>query len=493
MNTEEKKRLVYRRQYLLTQDRIKPPFQYHEFEIGMGYVLYAHTDLKVTSFEKDNNAIFLLGDMFDYRFPEKGNHEILEDLYDQQIIHLIRKHEKYSGRYVVIFRLNNQVILFTDIISSRKVFYSVIQKKPIFASQPHLLAEVLGLKKTKDKSLLDFYNSEVFKKLSNANIGDYTCYDEIRQLRVNHYYDVSNQKMVRFWPYRNIEKRPIDLVAQECSSIIKGYCESLVNRYKRLMLPVTGGKDSRTLFAAIKDKDPEIYYYLNDDIATESADFKIAEELLAEQGKEFHMEAQPEMIDPDFKEIYFRNNPDASEMYLPLIYNYYLKFGNYVNLPGNIASAGMEYYKFAGNDVTAHQLSILNWVQDFPFADAYYEKWLADARPLCSEYRINLLSLFYWEERMANWGTQVQTDKDIAQEDFNLLNSYDFVSRYLSVQARYIMPPGYKLHQKIIANICKECMKQPFNKPEYMVLKTIIQKLGLLQLVYQTRFKLKAR
>jgi hypothetical protein len=199
------------------------------------------------------------------------------------------------------------------------------------------------------------------------------------------------------------------------------------------------------------------------------------------------------MIDPDFKEIYFRNNPDASEMYLPLIYNYYLKFGSYVNLPGNIASAGMEYYKFAGNDVTARQLSILNWVQDFPFADAYYEKWLADARPLCREYSINLLSLFYWEERMANWGTQVQTDKDIAQEDFNLLNSYDIVSRYLSVQAHYIMPPGYKLHQKIIENICKECMKQPFNKPEYKVLKTIFQKLGLLQLVYQTRFKLKTR
>jgi hypothetical protein len=492
MDQKEKDNLIYRRQYLLSPQKIKAPFHHKEIEILSGYYLYVHPEVNVTSFKKDNVSVFLIGELFDHENSDAGNSEILKAIFDTDISGLLIKIEKYTGRYAIVYATSDQFKLFTDVIASRKIYYSVQNGKTWFASQPHLLASVLKLKKTEKKSLLNYYNSPSYEKLAHANIGDYTCYDEIRQLIPNHYYDAINNTTVRFWPNRKLEKIPIEKAARECALIIRGYCDNVVHRYDHIMLPITAGKDSRILFSATKDSDKDIYYYVNKSESTNKHDITVPVSLLRKFGRKMNIEEISDYVDPDFKEIYFRNNPQADIKVLPLIYNYYRKFNQYINLPGNISSGGHEYYKFSDSFITARELAVLNGVEDFDFAVEYYDKWLHETRQYSTRFGIDLISLFYWEERLANWGMQVQLDKDIAQEDFNLLNSRDYISRILSVEIKAVTGPGYRIHKRIIEILCNECASTPYKKSPYQGIRKFLQLTGLLPFLYKIKFKIKS-
>ena len=80
MKKEEIERLKYRNQYLLTPSSIECPFLHNKSKVGGRYVLYTHKDLVVTSVEQEDIKLILLGDLYDYKFPEKNNEEILRDL-----------------------------------------------------------------------------------------------------------------------------------------------------------------------------------------------------------------------------------------------------------------------------------------------------------------------------------------------------------------------------------------------------------------------------
>lgn len=487
----EKKRLYYRRQYLLVPESIECPFENHKYKITDDYFLYSHVDLGVTLHEKRDTKIILLGDVFNYRHPEWSNDQILQNCFKPDLNDFIEETFHLAGRFVFIFSKGNHVSIFTDASATRKVFYSTV-KKGWIASQPHLLARMLDYTFTKNLEILNYYHSEDFIKLFSANIGNLTVYDEIRQLLPNHYLDTDNQKIIRFWPVRPIKNRPADTVARDCASIIKGYASSIANRYD-LMLPVTAGKDSRTLFGAFRNVNKDIYYYINKypGMPENDPDLIIPRNICNKLGKEFHIETFSKNVDPDFEKIYFINNPLASRRFLPVVYHYYTCFPNRVNLPGNTASAGLEHFKFGLKNPDGFELARLNYgIQRYAFAVKYYEEWIKEVKSFYSKYDLDPVSLFYWEERLANWGTQITLDKDIAQEDINPYNSHHLVTLILSSNKRWQRNPSYPLHRKILNHLWSEYNEYPLNPGLVPTVKRITFKTGLLTPFYKIRFKL---
>lgn len=71
MTQDEKKRLKFRRQYILSPEEIECPFLFHRTELPGGYKLYTHIDLITTEYSYENIRLILLGEMFDYEVPEK--------------------------------------------------------------------------------------------------------------------------------------------------------------------------------------------------------------------------------------------------------------------------------------------------------------------------------------------------------------------------------------------------------------------------------------
>ncbi|MEN8249998.1 MAG: hypothetical protein ABFS32_13780 [Bacteroidota bacterium] len=489
MNEKVSTKLKFRNQYILAPHSIDCPFLFNSLSLLGSSVLYTHVDLKVTQYAKGELRLILLGDMFDYKKTGNDNKDILKAISDENFSRFLKNINRYAGRFVIIYQNGDMLRLIHDTTAARKVYYSNWQDKLWFASQPHLLAGILGINRSKNRESLKFYESKDFVRLFNSNIGNFTIYDEIRQLLPNHFLDVNSFTVTRYWPNKKIEYQPINEVAKKCAQMIEGFMESITNRYN-VMLPVTAGKDSRILLAATKRFTDKVFYYVNkgDSMNKESPDITVPRELLSKLDLEFNILNPNIEVDEDFKKIYYQNNTLASSSFLPLIYNYYLNFENRVNLPGNIASAGFEVYKNRRMKITGKNLAKLNQLSQFGIAENYYNKWILESQEVCRKHNVNMLNLFYWEERLANWGTQIQIEKDIAQEDINPFNSRDLVGLFLSVHPKYISIPFFKLHRRIIKILWPEVLQIPINPGRRTTLLKLFKSIGILDIYYRLKY-----
>jgi hypothetical protein len=482
--------LKYRRQYLLAPYEQNCPFRYRRFELHGSWILYAHTDLPVESITEAGVQIVLLGDLFDYREPHKDNQALLRDLHDADFNVFLQRIAHYTGRYVLLHLKEGKLRMVGDATAARKVYYYREGEEMHFASQPHLLASVIGLDRTSDPSRQKFYRSAEFDQLDTASIGDTTCYDEIRQLIPNHYLDAGEGKAIRFWPDKEIRIRPVNEVAEECAELIRGYVEAITNRY-RVMLPVTAGFDSRLLLAATRNITEKIYYYINldPDLSMKSADVRVPRRLLKRLGLTFHELILPYRIPDAFLKVYWENNPLASKRYEAHAYNYFNYYQDRVNLPGNFASAPWGFYKLIEKNVSGETLAHLYELSEYEHAIEYYTRWLDGCRDVCRKYHMNTVRLFYWEERIANWGTQIQLDKDIAQEEINPFNSKLLLEKFLAVETYQNNIPDYILHRRIIQKLWPETLKAPINPSFSRYLLKFLTWLGLLDLILMMKYK----
>jgi hypothetical protein len=491
MEIGEKNLLCYRRQYLLVPGNIDCPFTGQTHSITGKYTLYSHADLPFCMARKAKTTLYLLGDLFDYRAPSKDNKAILHDLVILDFQQLIEEVGHYSGRFVILYVKNSRILLLHDAMATRKIYYANQHYELWIASQPHLLAKVMGIKHTVDKAKVLFYKSEVFHQLHNASIGNTTCYDEIFQVMPNHFLNVSSFKIKRYWPNKTIKYQPVGEVVEQCAEMINGFMNSIANRYN-VMLPVTAGKDSRMLLAGSYNCKEKIFYYVNKEkgLNPESADLKMPLKLFKQLGLDFHILDPYIEIDNDFKSVYFSNNPYASKKYLPHIFNYYKNYADRINLPGNIASAGYELYNYKEMKISAESLAHLNNVGMYKFAVEYYDQWLNNCKDICALSNLTLLHLFYWEERMGNWGSQVQMDKDIAQEDINPFNSRHLVETFLSVPGKYLERPDFLLQRKIINHLWPELLHVPINPGKLKTKLKILKLFGALDIMQRLKYKI---
>jgi hypothetical protein len=197
----------------------------------------------------------------------------------------------------------------------------------------------------------------------------------------------------------------------------------------------------------------------------------------------------PTEIDKEFSKIYFSNNPFATKRYLPHIYNYHVNFADKVNLPGNFASAPWGLNRLVEKNINPEALARAYRFYDLPHAVDYYREWLEGCHQLCRDSNIELMRLFYWEERIGNWGTQTQLDKDIAQDDINPLNSRILLIKFLSVEKKYNNIPDYILHRTMIREFWPELLKIPINPSPINSFLRIMAKAGLVRWVFWVKFK----
>ncbi len=495
MNIDEKEKLRYRKQYIIAEKEIDCPFQHNVFALDHYFYLYAHKELIVTELSQNGTRLILLGDLLDWKFPQKGNSDILIDLITADFSDLLNNSSRYAGRFVLIHIHEGVIRLMHDATACRKIYY-IKRKKFMCASQPHLLARIAGVSKTRNSEKLKFYQSNDYHYLNNADIGNMTLYDEILQLLPNHYLNLNDQTISRYWA-KNIKcGLTLNETADLCANMLKGYIKSISNRYP-VMLPVTAGKDSRTLLAATRDISETVFYYINKEnrMAENSLDITIPKKLINDLGLPFHVLDPYIEIDPDFSEVYYENNPNATAFYLPMIYNYYVNFSDKVNLPGNFVASAYDMYGSYIKKITPKILALFNHVNRYGFAMDYYKSWLDGSNEFCRQYNINTLMLFYWEERLANWGTQVQIDKDIAQEDLIPYNSRLLIHYFFSIKPEYIDRPDFLFFKKIIGILWCELLITPTNPSTKNKISKLIHRMGLLEWVrkslylYQIRLK----
>jgi len=473
--------LCFRRQFLLTNSIVPELNNWQHRQVGNAH-LFAHPDLEMTAKEGPSVLIVLLGYIFDPSHPEKRNADIISDVYSKvsRYKDFISAIKPYTGRYALIYRDKSSFLILHDPYGVREIYYCTHPNRVICGSQPNLINRFSEprLNITSNQNLLDFYNYDM-KPIRSGRlwVGDETVYQNVKHLRPNHYLDIMSLTAKRYWPNTRIVKMDLDTAVQLSCNYLKGALKAVTSRNK-VMMAVTSGFDSRSLLAASKDIQSQVYYFINREpsLNDKSPDIRIPREMFKKLNIPFHIHDVSGPVDEWFKEIFLNNTFWAIDLLLPTIYNVYFKaHQDKVNLLG-LGEIGRVYYGEAPHDINGYYLArSLKYKASF-YATSQCEKWLREAKRIAETYDIAIMKLFLWEELIGNWGVVCNSESDIAIEEFDPYSSHYIGEILIS----FDRTQG-DLFIEMIKEMWPELLDFPFNPPAKLAswIKHWLQRLGL--------------
>lgn len=465
---------------------VRSPFTHIRTDLPHNLHLDYHIDLVFTEVRSKETRLILLGDIYDHRYPEKSNADILTECSTIPFPELLLRFARMAGRYVIIVIHLDSIWMFSDMAAYRKIYFAYSNGSLVCSSNQHLLARILGYQPSEDRDALTYYQSEQYKSYLFKDIGDRTHYDEVKQLLPNHYLDLRTGEIRRFWP-QPLPVRGTFEIAEEAADMIRGFLHAAANRYP-LMIPVTSGTDSRVILAASRKITERVFYYLNDSPQVrKSPDARLPLKMLTRMGLEFHLLGIAAESDEQFRNIYQENNPYAIIEFQEIIFNYLIHYPDRLNIPGNTLPVIKATKQASSKEINAHVLADIYGYTQFDLALSFYEDWLGKLGGICDRTGFDPFDLIFLEEWNCNWAARIQQDKDIGQEEFVVFNSAYLVSLMLTYDKTRRKTPYHGLHKDLIRILWPDLLDYPFNPSSTSSLKEILGKLR----IYDTALRLK--
>ncbi len=389
------KDLLYCRQFILSQTEITDFHDWQKHAID-NYHLYVHPKLKVTKVSRKSKELYLLGSLYDSTDKMANDEDIVYKLIEAgEFKDLLEKSEKYTGRFVMIFKKGPAIYLFHDPSASRRVHYLMDRNRFCCATQPHLIAKYYNIPKSSDKVVLDFYKSDQFYRHNQVGVIGNTIYDPIKLLTANFYLDITNRKVIRFWPYRKLTAVSLNEGVDLVSKSLKGFMANMHQRNK-LMMAVTAGNDSRLLLSSAREFKDDMFFYvyhlprMKNDRHQDLEAFQKITSICNLKGK--IVPYNPE-VDPDFKAIYEQNNEFYSQHNLPLIYNFHYKeCADKLNVSTTMSDVTRNFFSSA-KQVTPEILAAVWNYQGTKYVLDLYKRWFAEFKDYAEEFNYNILDV----------------------------------------------------------------------------------------------------
>ena len=131
-------------------------------------------------------------------------------------------------------------------------------------------------------------------------------------------------------------------------------------------------------------------------------------------------------------------------------------------LNSNISEVAQCIYWLPKSAISGENLAIINGL-NHPFAIREFQKWLNGARPACDEGKIDVLALFFLEQRMGRWAVQAFSEYDIVHETFNPYDNRRLHSLMLGVEKRHRMDRRWDVSLEQINYMWPDVLKEPIN------------------------------
>ncbi|PFP72647.1 hypothetical protein COJ99_07285 [Bacillus cereus] len=467
MNNNEN--LIYRRQFLLGSETMTIRKGWKKIRLNNEYCVTAHPDLSVTQVSSNNIQLTLLGYLFDPYCPKNSNEDILNRINEELTTFddLCSKTYSLSGRWIIIFNDGVNIKILHDPCGMRQIYYTSHDGKTWCGSQPNIIAEELGLKEDTNKDVLDFVKSSYYENQERAWVGDGSVIQGVKHLLPNHYLDLKTAAAERFWVNKENNEISIDECVEIVTSILKGSLAAANNRFD-MMLAVTAGWDSRVLLAASKDIKNDVYYFVStmNKLTSKDADIYVPVKLLNTLNLKLNIVKELKPLDDMFKLTLQKNVSMARDLpKTQTIYYAYNNFEGKVNINGNASEIARCYFdsKRPSDNIDGYQLAKMEGYSSLPYAVSRLNEWHDSAISVCEENKIDILDLFYWEQRMGNWGTMYQAEQDIAIEEFCPFNNRRLLIALLKLGKEYRQGPEHIIYKKMINSLWPETLSEPIN------------------------------
>lgn len=458
--------LYFRRQFILGSDYISTFEDWNKLKISEKLYLSSQKDLEVTHVNLKDRSLTLIGFIIDPFRPNDSNFDIVKRIIESSncFEDILSNSYPYSGRWVMVYNSDSESKVFHDPCGMRQVYYLRDYDNIWCASQPSLLNNVFNVELNNNESIREYIESDAFKKNENAWFGDETIYREIKKLLPNRYLDLETNDVKRFWQDEEIYS-DVDTISKNASKILEGSIQAISNRHK-LMLAVTAGWDSRVLLAASKNFKNNIFYYVStmNILKQNHMDIRIPKRLARKLDIDITIADNLKPLTKELNKMIKRNVTfGRTELPKSLTIQYHFENNqDKINIGGNASEIMRMFYgDDHPEDLDGRYLAEKVGLSSYKYIINTLDDWVQDAREL--DNKIDIMDLFYWEQRMGNWGTLYQAEQDIAIEEFCPFNNRKLIMLMLKADKKYRSAPKYILYNKIIENLWDEVLTEPIN------------------------------
>ena len=458
--------LHLKRQYLIDSTATPPPAGFTREMQWNGYTIYAGSSLPLVGAASDGMSVLLLGHAVHHGHPEWDNERVVQWLAQsarstEQVMTLS---QDCGGRFVLLISDGMLTAAVPDACAMRHVYWHGGRKRLVISSSPRLLLQALGKTPELDNETRDLLENSEFRTGEYAWYGD-SWYDRsVRKVLANHYLDMTRRAPCRS-TYRYNGPRSYEDVLHYAAALLNGLFKGIHARFQVLQ-PLTAGYDSRLLLAASRNFTHRTHYYLFDNSygLHRSADVKVAAEL----SRRLHLPLQvvmPGKVREDFLCRY--ENTCFFPRIMPKTANIQWHYDTHrsapvVNLNGNCGEIARFHY--SNKAVRDNHLERLITIAGF---NGYFgnriKEWHGGAAQFCAATGMNIYDLFYWEQRMSNWGALYPFEQDIAIEEFTPYNHKNLLYALLQIEERLRKGPGYPFIKELMSILWPETLSVPFN------------------------------
>jgi hypothetical protein len=202
--------------------------------------------------EERTNYLYIIGLCIDSH-AELDREEIPSFLISQckgELTTALSLVSRFAGSFVILFSIGGQLFIANDASGSIPVYYS--DAKTICVSSSDQMVSTECNYKISQYAVQIRQSQDLLQPLPN----DITLYENVRILLPNHYLKLLSSDIKRYAPLHFYDKsskknsdqnKILEKQINQIDNIIKEYA-----RYNHLICPLTGGRDSRLVFAFLK-------------------------------------------------------------------------------------------------------------------------------------------------------------------------------------------------------------------------------------------------
>jgi hypothetical protein len=240
------------------------------------------------------------------------------------------------------------------------------------------------------------------------------------------------------------------------------------------MLAVTAGWDTRVLLASTKNISDGIEYYVDRQgvLSLDHPDVQTPQSLCRRLKINFRVRNSSEDPPRGFMEILSQSVSEARLVPKTRMIYAALAHGlKTINVNGNGSEICRNAYDGFGliseDNITVAKLTGLIGYYKSKFVKYELSMWKNDLEQNgASGYHI--LDLLYWEQGMANWGSQYAAEQDVAIEDFSPFNNRLLLTTLLSLPREYRSGPHFPIYTKLIERMWPEALAEPINPANFL-------------------------
>ena len=360
----------------------------------------------------------------------------------------------------MLVRIGSRARVYPDATGLRPVFYSEAGGQLWVAAQPLLLARLL-------QRPPDHERISQFLRYPHGTSwpGLVTAYEGVSQLWPNHYLDLETGKAHRFWPLFPIERLDLEAGAERAVEYLSNILSGAARR-SPLYLWLTGGYDSRVLFAASRALHSEMTFCVTKGFRSICYDTTISRALARKSGKGVRV-IRPKRGTSAFWELLRTNTAGMSINPGNLMKTTLQRFPpEALHVTGSAGEVGRCFYYTDGKPPDIIDPETLCRVACFdgnPVALAVMSNWLEGIEEVVeADFGIHVLDLLYWEHRLGVWLADQCLGNDTFAEFLVPFNCRAVLIALLAVDREHRRKP-YRLFRKMCELAYPEVLDEPFN------------------------------